>query len=384
MARTEADAMESEIVGNAGMGSDASALVARGATLMRVENDAMLAVAIQRPRDEKKVLKGAIEELHMVPEEAKRAYYSIPYKERQPDGSMKLVPVEGPSIKAAMALARRWGNCSVTARTLSEDAVGADLAGIFLDFETNFRVERPFRATRLMKKRNGGTWTLNPQQWIAHLQATASKASRTATLNGLPAYLVAQYLKHARIIAAGDPDSKADPKKVAAVLRGFERYKVTQDMLEKYVDAPIAEWMGDHLATLIGLGNAIADKQLTVEEAFDLPEADGSTSTPAGPASATNGITADAVANGTATATNNTPPTQAAQPNVEPPPCTHPAVPAARLAGVPKTKSVVCTDCMAEIPGTLALPEREPGDDVEEGPAEAPKATKPRQTRLTE
>jgi hypothetical protein len=359
----QADARFAE---GAGMGSDAGALVAQGVTLMRVENESMLAVAIQRPRQLKKVLAMALEELKLVPEEAKRAYYSIPYKESQPDRSIKIVNVEGPSIKAAMALARLYGNCSVTARSLHEDAVGADLAGIFIDYETNFRVERPMRVTRVMKKRNGGTWTLNPQQWLAALQAAASKATRNAALNGLPAWLVASYMKTARAIAAGDPDAAADPKKVAGTLKAFARFNVTQAMLEKYVETPIAEWMGDHLATLIGLGNAIADKQLTVEEAFELeqPQAETSATPAAG------GITPEAVGAGVVTVGGapGTSPVQAPPPatsdrvpgeddgdevdqaaalftDAPKTACTHPDV----KRPVPKGKAVVCPECTLEV-----------------------------------
>jgi len=318
MARTESEAMaEPEIVGGTGMGSDAGSLVAQGATLMRVENDSMLAVAVQRPRNPRLVLKNALEELSIVPEEAKKAYYCIPYKEKQPDGQYKMANVEGPSVKASNALARLWGNCSVTARGLSEDATGASLAGIFVDFETNFRMERPMRATKIRSKRGGGAWTLNPQQWLAEYQSAASKASRNATINGLPAWLIAAYMKHARTLAAGDPESKADPKKVAGTLKAFARFNVTQEMLEKYVDTPIAEWMGDHVATLIGLGNAIADKQLTVEEAFDLPPAEGQPQAQAGaasPATTTGGITPESVAGGTTTGVDNAPPPQPAAP----------------------------------------------------------------------
>jgi hypothetical protein len=305
---------------------------------MRVENESMLAVAIQRPRDEKKVLKAAIEELLMVPEEAKRAYYSIPYRERQLDGSQKLVNIEGPSIKASMALARRWGNCSVTARALNEDATGADLAGIFIDFETNFRVERPFRASKMMKKRGGGTYTLDPQRWLAAHQAAASKASRNATVNGLPSYLVASYLKQAKTIAAGDPESKADPKKVSGVLLAFKRYGVTQEMLETYLEAKLDEWMGDDLATLIGLGNAIKDGQITVAEAFELKAEE-----PAGPASATNGVTAESVAGGTTTGVDGASPGR----------CSHPKVPPSSLA--PGTVTA-CPDCGEELRGDARQP----------------------------
>jgi hypothetical protein len=329
-------------------GGEAAALVAQGATLMRIENESMLAVAIQRPRDAKKVLARALEELAILPEEAKEAYYSIPYKERQPDGSTKMVSVEGPSINASSTLARLWGNCSVTARALDEDAAGATIAGIFTDFETNFRQERPLRVSRVKKRRGGGTWTLDPQRWLAEYQAGVSKAQRNATLKGLPAWLVKRYTKAAKAMAAGDPDSKADPKKVAGVLRAFERFKVTAAQLEAYVGAPQGEWLGEHLATLIGLGNALVDKQLTVEEAFEgEPAAVVEVVTPGS-------LTPDAIARGTASGADEVdapppPPSSSAvtrepgQDDDTPPPtaCTHPNVP----RPIRKGKTVHCPDC---------------------------------------
>jgi hypothetical protein len=371
--RTEADAMDvadARIVDGPMGGGDAAALVAQGATLMRIENESMLSVAIQRPRDPKKVLSAAVAELEIVPEEAEAAYYSIPYKERQPDGSNKIVAVEGPSIDAAMTLSRLWGNCSVTARALEEDAVGATIAGIFIDFETNYRVERPIRITRVKKKRNGGTWTLDPQKWLAEYQAGVSKAQRNATVKGLPAWLVARYMKAAKAIAAGDPSTKADPKKVAGLLRGFERFKVTKEMLEKYVDAPVAEWMGTHLATLIGLGNAIKDKQLTVEEAFELEQPPAAAEASSAPATTTSGITVESVAGGVATAQDggpSGPPAAAGASDVDtvkkfvetnaPPTaaCGHPSV------NVPAGGTVVCEDCTLEVTGPWPPPEETSG-----------------------
>ena len=79
-------------------------LIAQGMTVMRVENESQQAMATMKPRDEAKVYAGAVKELELAPQFAKTAWYSIPYK----DGE-KTVFVEGPSITAAMALARRWG-----------------------------------------------------------------------------------------------------------------------------------------------------------------------------------------------------------------------------------------------------------------------------------
>lgn len=256
--------MEAEVMA----GTAGEQLVAQGAKLMRMENDSMAAVAVQRPRDESEVIKKAIRELDIAPENAKAAYYSIPYKERQVDGSYKVVKVEGPSIKAAMSLARRWGNCTVASRLMNEDESGWDLEGVFVDFETNFRVSRPFRVSKVAKKRGGGTYRLDPQRELMALQAGASKAIRNATLAGLPDYLVSAYNNRAREIVGGKLDQKATPETVAAVMRTFSKIDVTQEQLERYTKLSVDLWTGNEIADLRGLWNAIQDGQVTAEEAF--------------------------------------------------------------------------------------------------------------------
>src|SRR5262245_1594398 len=88
----------------------ATALVAQGATMIRVENETLTAAAMQRPRDEAKAIEGALRELDLVPEEAHVAYYSIPYRDtderNQRGGKARMTYVEGPSVHAARALMR--------------------------------------------------------------------------------------------------------------------------------------------------------------------------------------------------------------------------------------------------------------------------------------
>jgi len=248
--------------------SDAGALVAQGHALMRIENETMLQVAVQRPRKEADVIKGALAELDLVPEEAARAFYSIPYKEKQPDGGVKIVKVEGPSIKAAMTLARRWGNCTTTARILNEDREGFDLEGVFVDFETNFRVARPMRVGKFFKLRSGSVVLLDPKKQEMAIQSGASKAMRNAILAGVPPYLVAAYDKKARAIVGGKDDAPADKKTVDAVVKAFAKWKVTLEHLEAYEELPVAEWTGSQIADLRGLWNSISDGQVTAEEVF--------------------------------------------------------------------------------------------------------------------
>jgi len=250
-------------------------LVKSGEVLMRVENDSMLSAAIQRPRKEEEIVKAALRELDIMPEEAGTAYYSIPFKDRAQDGSVRIVKVEGPSIKAAMSLSRRWGNCSVSARMLNEDETGFDLEGVFIDLESNFRVARPQRVSKTFRRRGGDVVWLTPDRMVMAIQAGASKGMRGAVLAGLPAYLVNAYYKKARQIAGGNLEAKADAKIVKAVLEAFDRFKATQADLEKYTAKPLADWTGSEVADLRGLWNAIQDGQTTAEEVFGKPQEGG-------------------------------------------------------------------------------------------------------------
>lgn len=253
-------------------GNEAYELVSQGAALMRVENDSMLQVAVQRPRDEQRIVKGALAELDLVPEEAKLAYYSLPFKERQQGGGFKVVKVEGPSIKAAMALARRWGNCTATARILNDGPDAMELEGVFIDMESNFRVCRPFRVSKTFTTRQKQTYTLDARRLDNAVQAGASKAIRNAILAGLPAYLVNAYDKKAREIVGGKLDAVADAKTIDAVLRAFEKMHVTKEQLERYAETPAEKWTGTEIADLRGLWNAIRDGQISSAEAFAEPE----------------------------------------------------------------------------------------------------------------
>jgi len=249
---------------------DLKALVAQGAAVVKVENEMLQSVALQRPRDEQSVVEGALRELELVPDSAGKAYYSIPYKQDRPDGRTKIQNVEGPSINAAMSLARRWGNCTVGARVLHEDEGGFDVEGFFLDLETNFRVARPVRVSKFYKPRGGReARRLTPDREVMAVQSGSSKAMRNAILAGLPSYLVDAYDRRAREIVGGNLDGLADKKDIDASLSFFAKtWGATQEQLEQYLEKPAAEWTGQDIAYLRGLVTALNDRQATPEEIF--------------------------------------------------------------------------------------------------------------------
>src|SRR5690606_39852560 len=95
--------MVPEVTGDRGSFGAADELVASGATLMRIENETMMSVAVQRPRTEERILKDALKELELVPALAARCYYAIPYKQRK-NGKEETVWVMGASVNAARNL----------------------------------------------------------------------------------------------------------------------------------------------------------------------------------------------------------------------------------------------------------------------------------------
>lgn len=255
-------AAEPEILPVEPEGSESSGerLVANGATLMRVEHDAMLAVSVQRPRKEKLVLERALAELDMVPALAERNFYAIPYEDRR-EG--KTVIVTGPSIHAARSLARRWGNCGSKAVITGEDEDKVYLAGIFVDLETNVRFERPLTVSKWLRKRNGDRYRLNDQRLVQAIQAGASKAERNAILAGLPDYLVQSYDLRAREIAA--KDAKAGWSKL---MEAFKPYGVTREALERHLGHPLEKVTDEEIVDLRGIYNAIKDGQTSASDVF--------------------------------------------------------------------------------------------------------------------
>lgn len=244
--------------------------VQQGATVVQIENETQRTIAIQQPRDEEKVREAALKELELYPQFAAKAYYVIPYK----DGD-KTVNVEGPSIKAAMALGRRWGNSANGARIVGEDNNRIQLEGVFLDYETNFRTVRPISVSKQgWSKKFGKVIPLRDDRLNMAIQAGASKAVRNAILSALPVGLVEEYTATAKKVAASGKTGKTAP--VVPLKERMEKmYAKFADIgaPKTHVDAYLAEHHeleNDEmvLAHMIGIYNAIEDGQAKLEEVF--------------------------------------------------------------------------------------------------------------------
>ena len=248
-------------------------MMQQGMTIMRAENETQQAMAVQRPRDVRDLTKRAIDELRAFPEFAKKAYYSIPFRDKE-TGETK--PVEGPSIKAANALVRHWGNNASGFRVVGADEDRILVQGVFLDYETNMRRSAEMSVSRKFKSKKGETYSLDVRRLDMAIQAGGSKAVRNAILNALPAGLVEGYFAEAkRIVAKGGKvdEAPATPEDIAEVrekiFTAFATLTVERQEVVAYISRhPELETEEAVVAHLQGVLNAIEDGQTTVDEVF--------------------------------------------------------------------------------------------------------------------
>lgn len=248
-----------------------SKAVGQGLTVMQIENETQRQIALQKPRVFKSVVHTATEELEAVPEFAAKAYYSIPYKNEMGGTTY----VEGPSIKAAMSLARMWGNCSNSGRIVDQNDDRIIVEGVFIDYETGFRTLRQVSVARsYWSKQTKRVIPLREDRLNMAIQAGISKAVRNAILASLPVSLVDSYNKKAKDIATQMVGQKTLPRKAMPIKERmadakamFLKAGVTDQQWSDYVSgSALSE--DELLAQLIGLYNSIQENQTTIEYVF--------------------------------------------------------------------------------------------------------------------
>ena len=226
-----------------------------------------------KEREESKVLEGALQELDMAPDYASTAYYVIPFRNYE---TGRTTNVEGPSSKAAMCLARRWGNCWNGARVAEQQEDRVVVQGIFHDAETNLTTMRSVSVSKFYLPKGTKVKTpLREDRLNIAIQAGMSKAVRNAILASLPTWLVDQYVKKAKGIAVtllttgkDKPTEKDLKARLEAMAKAFASQGVTAENLKVYMDN-LGEVSGNELLEhMIGVFNALKDGQTSVDEVF--------------------------------------------------------------------------------------------------------------------
>ena len=260
------------------MESTEAVLVEQGnVAAYKAEQETQNTIARTHPRDPRKALDNALLELEIAPEYACKSFYVIPFKDRS-GGEERIVNVEGPSIKAAITLARTWGNNASGWRIKDQSTERVEVEGVYVDHETNVRTVRAKTASRFYTdKKTGKKVPLREEALVKAIAAAGSKAVRDAILAGEPFWYTDSYYKKAREIAAktigGKANVKAKPKtyeeKVAWIADRLLQKGVTPAVFKTYLDSlDQTQSEDERIADIVGVYNAINDGQVKIEEVF--------------------------------------------------------------------------------------------------------------------
>ena len=236
-------------------------IVKSGGTLVKLENNIQMAVAVQKPRDESIILRDALHELDLYPSMAKEAIYNKPVGK---DDSGQQKYAEGLSIRAAESIANRWNNSSYGVEIVGEDDDSATIAAIFLDLEKNTRHVAMQRVSKFFKTRMGQIQRIAPDRFDLVLKANSSKNLREIILRSLPAGLKKEYETKARAILKKEPIAAQR----TAMLERLADAGISEADLEAWKKKPVKEWKKEEVLEALGILNAIRDGETTREAVF--------------------------------------------------------------------------------------------------------------------
>lgn len=239
-------------------GTQGEKLVQAGGALVRLENMEQMQVSLQRPRDERKILKSALDELELYPSMASEVIYVKPVGK---DETGKMQFARGLSIRAAESLANRWANSAYGCDILAEDDESATIAAVFLDYETNTRHVIQARVSKLYKTRTGQVVRHTPDRFDLVLKANQSKILREVINRSLPAGLKKEYEMKAEQLLKTDKLSTQR----SAVLARFEELAISENEVVEYKGKPVKDWKRDDIVELLGIANAIKDGEISAD-----------------------------------------------------------------------------------------------------------------------
>lgn len=228
------------------------------------EAQGKLVIAKRFPRDEVQAYAKAMQACQRK-QMASTAFYSFPRA-----GST----ISGASIRFAEELARCWGNVDYGIKELSRDKEKSEMQAYAWDMETNTISVQNFTNPHYREK-NGRMEKLTSDRDIYEINANmATRRLRARILAVLPNWFVEDCINECRKTLAGQNDIPLVDK-VRKLVVSFEKYAVTKEMIEKRLGHTIETTTMDEYLDLVGIGNALKDKQSTVADWFEQPKQRG-------------------------------------------------------------------------------------------------------------
>lgn len=180
--------------------------------------------------------------------------------------------VEGPSIRLAEVLAQNWGNLAFGIKEL-EQRPGESVAMAYAwDLETNVREEKVFTVPHTRKARGKIQKLEDPRDIYELVANNGARRLRACILGIIPGDIVEKAVEECnRTLTGNNKEPLKD--RIAVALNAFkDKYKVTQEQIEKRMGYNVSAFTERDYADLIKIFTSIKDGMSKVEDWFPKEE----------------------------------------------------------------------------------------------------------------
>ncbi len=236
--------------------TESNEMVVANRAMVIAEIESQIATAKRYPRDIKVFKEKTMSMANLDQETAEGCYYALPRGGKT---------IDGPSVRLAEIALACYGNCVAEADVLTEDDRFIYAMGQCRDLENNVAVRVKVR--RRITDKNGKRY--NDDMIAVTANAACSIALRNAVFKVIPGAFIKPVFHRVKQTAVGKATSLANRR--AEVITRLTKFGIAEDRILAVIDRKsIDEVTFDDVAKLIGLGTAIKDGEITVEEAFPL------------------------------------------------------------------------------------------------------------------
>jgi hypothetical protein len=236
--------------------------------IARAELDTQISTAKAYPRDVRRSIDNATMLATMDEATAQSCFYCLPRKEK--DGTRK--EIRGGSIRLAEIIASTWGNLHAATRIIENDGRHITAEGVAWDLETNVKITMQNKVSIWFGEKNGkGGYQANADMQTVLSNAASAKALRNAIFKVVPKALVDTVRDKAMSFAVGD--QKTVSSKVGEVFDKLIKMGIDKDkILAYYGHETMAQITIDDFKSLIGVGTAIKEGYMKIEEVFNIED----------------------------------------------------------------------------------------------------------------
>lgn len=248
-------------------------LISDNGVIARAELDVQISTAKAYPRNPQKAMNYAVDLATMDEETAQSCFYCLPRKEK--DGTKK--EIKGGSIRLAEIVANAWGNIHAATRIVENDGRHITAEGVAWDLENNVKITMQNKVSiRFGEKDGKGGYTANADMQTVLSNAASAKALRNAIFKVVPKALVDRVRDKAIQFAIGD--QKTVNARVAEIFDKLIKMGIDkQKILDYYGRKTMSEITTDDFKSLIGVGTAIKEGHIKIDEVFEMEKEPSST-----------------------------------------------------------------------------------------------------------